>query len=94
MTDPTQAAQVAGPLPLRWRIRRAIRPALFRLRLLYGGTLYRPHMRLIHRFGWHLFTRLHPIGGEAQKWCQWCGERHIIYPAIKVDGPLKRSVEG
>ena len=45
--------------------------------LLYCRTLYRPHMRLIHRFGWHWHTRLHPMGGPPMRWCQWCGDRQI-----------------
>jgi hypothetical protein len=40
--------------------------------LLYCRTLYRPHMRLIHSWGWHWFS-VSPI--DRNRVCQWCGKR-------------------
>lgn len=40
-------------------------------------TLYRPVMKLAHRWGWHYTGK--PIGpfedGSTQLWCKWCGLR-------------------
>jgi hypothetical protein len=48
----------------------------------YHRFVYRHHMRLIHRWGWHWFTKVGVPGGgrpspyaPAHRWCQWCGER-------------------
>lgn len=59
----------------RRKRRDAIRRVGFYLYCAYARTLYRPHMRLIHRLGWHWWTpvRIHPQ--LDHKWCQWCGER-------------------
>ena len=66
----------------RSRLRRrldAVWPAIkFRLRLLYAATLYRPHMRWLHRRGKHWHTRMRPLGGPEMDWCQWCGDRRIV----------------
>ncbi len=51
---------------------------------LYLRILYRHHMKLIHHFGRCWFKRIYPQG-QPQKWCTWCGERHIIYPAIDIE---------
>ena len=44
---------------------------------LYLRILYRPHMRFIHIFERHWFTKVGPVlpTGETWKWCQWCGKR-------------------
>ena len=41
---------------------------------LYRLYLYRWHMRIIHRVGWHQLTRIN-IEGECHDWCEWCGWR-------------------
>lgn len=74
----------------RWKRRaREWRHAIgFKLYLLYAGTLYRPHMKLIHRRGWHWWTRLPMIGGPdepMQDWCEWCGYRRMHHPPPKID---------
>lgn len=58
----------------------------WRTYLLYCSTLYRPHMRLIHRYGKHWFTRLHPIDGPRMDWCQWCGERRMLSGGEQAEG--------
>jgi hypothetical protein len=50
----------------------------WRTYLLYCRTLYRPHMRLLHRFGKHWHKKLHPLGGPEMHWCEWCGDRYIV----------------
>jgi len=47
------------------------------LRYLYLHFIYRYHMQMIHRRGWHWWTYLHPIDGEPMDWCQWCGQKKI-----------------
>lgn len=61
--------------PLRRKLDAAWKAVRWQTYLLYCRTLYRPHMRLIHRFGWHWWTpvRIHPQLNHD--WCQWCGER-------------------
>lgn len=59
---------------------------------IYCRHIYRFHMKFIHNFGWHRFTKLmHIQDGQPQWWCQWCGERHIIYrkglPELKRGEP-------
>lgn len=46
---------------------------------IYCRRLYQPHMKIIHYFGFHWFTRLWPIDGQPMLRCSWCGEMHIIY---------------
>lgn len=38
-------------------------------------VLYRPTMRLLHRFGLHWHKATHPMSGPAFGWCHWCGDR-------------------
>lgn len=65
----------------RSRLRRRLGAAWGRVKfqtyLLYCRTLYRPHMRWLHRRGKHWHTKLHPMGGPEMHWCQWCGDRII-----------------
>ena len=42
--------------------------------------LYRPFMRLAHRYNWHHATVCHP-DGDTLFWCQWCGMRDLIEKA-------------
>lgn len=65
------------PLLLR-KVRTAWKQIKWQTYLLYCRTLYRPHMRLIHRWGWHWYTHLPFIdGGTERLWCQWCGDRWV-----------------
>jgi len=48
----------------------------------FYGTLYRPLMRLAHRYNWHYAPPSYPIpprhpGGDVLRWCQWCGLRAV-----------------
>jgi hypothetical protein len=56
------------------------------MRSFYNRFLYRHHMRLIHHWGWHWFTKVGIAGPgsarpyvRAHRWCQWCGERKDGY---------------
>ena len=57
---------------------------------LYHRFLYRHHMKLIHRWGWHWFSRvglagLTDWGGEyvpEHLWCHWCGEKREYLRSI------------
>lgn len=44
---------------------------------MWCRTLYRPVMRLMHRFNLHYAppSPMSPIYGERDHWCQWCGLR-------------------
>jgi hypothetical protein len=46
-------------------------------RVLYWLRLYRPLMRLAHRFHWHYAPPLYP-DGDTILWCQWCGFRAVV----------------
>jgi hypothetical protein len=39
--------------------------------------LYRPVMRLAHRFNWHWMPPIYPER-DTQLWCQWCGARYTL----------------
>lgn len=39
--------------------------------------LYRPLMRLSHRFNWHHMKVCHLEDGATMHWCQWCGVRQV-----------------
>lgn len=80
------AAVEAVDLTPRWkrRLRERLDRGFFLAKIhTYNRFIYRHHMRLIHRFGWHSFTYLRPMhlpGEPAHSglhWCQWCGERRI-----------------
>lgn len=65
------------PEPLRRRLRRYRRALTWPIYLhVYCRFLYRPHMRLIHRFGRHWMKRLGPFhpGDSVFYRCDWCGE--------------------
>lgn len=47
------------------------------LKTLWYRTLYRPFMRLAHRYNWHHATVCHP-DGDTLFWCQWCGMRDVM----------------
>lgn len=44
---------------------------------LWCRYLYRPAMRLAHRYNWHYAppNTFDLYGGERNHWCQWCGLR-------------------
>lgn len=48
---------------------------------VYYRFLYRPIMRLAHRFDWHYAPTIGPLDdGSIQQWCQWCGMRSAVPP--------------
>lgn len=48
--------------------------------------LYRPIMRLAHRFDWHWAPISGPYeDGARERWCHWCGMRDKV---IDTRGPL------
>ena len=62
---------------------------------IYCRHIYQPHMKIIHHFGWHWFTKLmHIQGGQPQWWCQWCGEKHIIYHRGLSEPPYQPNAVG
>ena len=65
---------------------RAIRAIGF-WRVVFYRTLYRPLMKLAHRYNWHYA----PVGGpdRNQAWCQWCGLRYTV-PTLREH--LKRAL--
>jgi hypothetical protein len=50
---------------------------------IYYLPLYRPLMRLAHRFNWHHMPPVFP-NGEEQRWCRWCGLA-VRMPAPKAE---------
>jgi hypothetical protein len=56
--------------------------------------LYRPVMRLSHRFNWHYAppSPLNPPYGEQPHWCQWCGLRGTTWK-IDPNSPLSINHE-
>ena len=44
---------------------------------LFRLFLYRPIMRIAHRFNWHYAPPLYP-DGDTQLWCRWCGFRQTV----------------
>lgn len=44
---------------------------------LFRLTLYRPLMRLAHRFNWHYAPPCYP-DGDTMLWCHWCGFRQVV----------------
>jgi hypothetical protein len=48
------------------------------MRWIYYRILYRPLMRLAHRFNWHHCDVLMPTPYEGVlHWCHWCGLRYL-----------------
>ncbi len=50
---------------------------------LWWRYLYRPLMKLAHRYNWH-YTHTMYLDGDKILWCQWCGLRG---KAIDYDNP-------
>lgn len=48
----------------------------FLARWFFWWPLYRPLMRLAHRFNWHHMTICY-IEDDIMDWCQWCGVRQV-----------------
>ena len=43
---------------------------------LFYRFLYRPLMKLAHRYNWHYAPVIGPFeDGSTQRWCKWCGFR-------------------
>ena len=72
MNDPSMQAQMEPGSARRRKRREAVARVGWYLYLAYCRTLYRPHMRIIHHFGYHWFSVI-PIDGSG--WCHWCGKR-------------------
>ena len=54
--------------------------ALGKMSLLIKLRLYRPLMRLAHRFNWHYAPPIYPEG-DTHLWCKWCGFRQTVRKA-------------
>ena len=67
---------------------------------IFYRTLYRPLMRLAHRFNWHYAPITTMANGDTHQWCKWCGLRQvhtvfrpssiIVYPLALV--PISREL--
>jgi hypothetical protein len=44
--------------------------------MIYYRFIYRPLMRLAHRYNWHHTKTIHP-GGDTMLVCDWCGLRYL-----------------
>ncbi len=81
--SPMAQARMEPKRPIRDGLRRAWHGGCRAIYLyVYCRHIYHHHMRLIHRYGYHWFTYIHPYDGEAQDWCQWCGQKKIWLPRI------------
>jgi len=66
--------------------------------MIYHRFLYRPLMRLLHRFNLHYAPpncALTNDAGWPLHWCQWCGMRDFVMPPIKpgeAELPIKKSM--
>ena len=47
------------------------------MKRLWYMTLYRPLMKLAHRFNWHYAPPIYPEGDKVL-WCKWCGLRQTV----------------
>src|SRR2546422_3997352 len=58
--------------------------------LMFYAYFYRLVMKLAHRYNWHYAPSFGPLeDGSYQHWCQWCGLRYTLHPAIMGDKLLK-----
>ena len=48
------------------------------MKWLHYRFLYRPLMKLAHRYNWHYAPPIYPEGGSKQLWCKWCGFSQTI----------------
>jgi hypothetical protein len=47
------------------------------MKYLFYLLIYRPLMRIAHRYHWHYAPPIYPEG-DTQLWCKWCGFRQTI----------------
>lgn len=66
------------------------------MRFMLALHLYRPLMRLAHRFNWHYAPEIGPLApdGTYQKWCKWCGLRMSYRKGTPHDIFVKRHIRG
>lgn len=81
----------------RWKrkLRHAIHEVRFQIKLfVWHRHLYRPVMKLAHRFNWHHAppSPLADENGVRHHWCQWCGLRGTTYTnGPTPPGPLAKE---
>lgn len=56
-------------------------------RFIYIRFIYRHHMRIIHKRGWHYMRALYPMGGPSFCRCDWCGHTE----QFALDGYLRNA---
>ena len=68
---------------------------------LFYRVLYRPLMRLAHRYNWHYAPPTYPEPqrypeGDVLRWCHWCGMRDVTrrYPLNVLDVKLEFNSGG
>lgn len=56
-------------------------------RTVWGTWMYRPTMKLAHRFGWHYAPPNHALRERqgVMHWCQWCGLRGFVMDKRAMD---------
>lgn len=58
-------------------------------RYFFARFLYRPIMKVAHRFNWHYAPEIGPFeDGSTQLWCKWCGFR---MDKTNAPSPLKQE---
>lgn len=57
------------------------------MKTLFRRWLYRPLMKLAHRYHWHYAPPSYP-DGDTHLWCQWCGFRQTIARAVVGSRPV------
>jgi hypothetical protein len=69
------------PHPARWLWRLVGRIRYWMFLNVWCRHLYRPTMRVMHRFNLHYAppSPMNPRFGEQHHWCQWCGLRGTTY---------------
>lgn len=60
---------------------------------LYYYFLYRPLMRLAHRYNWHYAPPIYPEG-DTQLWCKWCGFRETTKRRVCTIAELEEILNG
>ncbi len=55
------------------------------LAALFRRTLYRPLMKLAHRYNWHYAPPCYP-DGDTMLWCHWCGMKYVKPKLRGFDG--------
>ena len=69
------------------------------MKAIYYQFLYRPLMKLAHRYHWHYASPIYP-DGDTQLLCQWCGFRqvirrrtHQIYTQGEIEATIRKAYE-